>query len=502
MFKNKNHKNPLESSNVEAYYAKNTSQLSGNTVNEDKDNALSSYQEKSLSQKAQEDNMNGGSIPQPRLLGLLPIFVFLILFIGSGLLFKDFYNTPAIAAFVCALAVAFFQNPRRKFGEKIESAARSMGESNVMIMCLVFVLAGAFTGAIKSAGGVESTVNVALTFLPTEIVLPGLFLIACFISLSMGTSVGTIAALAPIAVGIATKTGLEGALCMGAIVGGAMFGDNLSMISDTTIAATRTQGCAMDDKFKENIKIALPAAFIAFIIFAVIGFGSSYSVNEPLEYNIWQVIPYVAVLVFALFGINVFIVLIGGTILSIIVGIATGTVAPDMIFIAIGSGLDGKGGIMNMYDITVISIICAGIIGLVRDNGGIAWILNMIKKITYGKRGAQFGIAALASLVDISTANNTVAIVIAGPIVKNISATYGISARRSASLLDIFTSVCQGIIPYGAQILYACAGAAAAGMIISPFAIIPFLFYPFILAGLAILYIIIFGGKTSQPKNH
>ena len=389
---------------------------------------------------------------EPRLSGLLPVGVFLLLFTGSGIVLQDFYSIPAIVAFVCALAVAFIQNPKRSFDEKLESVARSMGDSNVMIMCLVFVLAGAFTGSIQSAGGVESTVNFALSILPTGIVLPGLFLIACFISISMGTSVGTIAALAPIACGVA-------------------------------------------DKFKENFKIALPAAIITFIVFLVLGLGSDYQIEGTLEYNLWQVLPYVAVLVAALAGVNVFLVLIGGTVLSIIVGVALGAIAPDQIFIAIGTGLEGNGGIMNMYDITVISIVCAGIIGLVRDNGGIEWILQKISGFVRGKRGAQFGIAGLASLVDISTANNTVAIVVAGPIVKQISEDYGISARRAASLVDIFTSVWQGIIPYGAQILYASAGAAAVGMAISPFAIVPFLFYPYLLALCSLIFIGIRGNS-------
>ncbi len=432
---------------------------------------------------------------EPHLSGLLPVGVFLVLFIGSGIVLNDFYSMPAIVAFLCALVVAFAQNPRRSFNEKLESVAASMGESNVMIMCLVFVLAGAFTGAVKSAGGVESTVNFALSILPTGIVLPGLFLIACFISISMGTSVGTIAALAPIAIGVADKTGLAGAICLGAIVGGAMFGDNLSMISDTTIAATRTQGCGMDEKFKENFKIALPAAIATFCIFLAFGLGSEYTLDSNMDYNLWQVLPYVAVLVAALAGVNVFVVLVGGTVLSIIVGLALGTIPPDMVFVAIGSGLDGGSGVMNMYDITVISIVCAGIIGLVRDNGGIEWILQKVSGLLHGKRGAQFGIAAISSLVDVSTANNTVAIVIAGPIVRQIAEEHDISPRRTASLIDIFTSVWQGIIPYGAQILYASAGAAAAGIAVAPLEIIPFLFYPYLLAVCAIGFIAIWGKK-------
>ena len=438
---------------------------------------------------------------EPRLSGLLPVGVFLVLFIGSGVILNDFYSMPAIVAFLCALAVAFAQNPRRSFDEKLESVAASMGESNVMIMCLVFVLAGAFTGAVKSAGGVESTVNFALSILPTGIVLPGLFLVACFISISMGTSVGTIAALAPIAIGVADKTGFAGALCLGAIVGGAMFGDNLSMISDTTIAATRTQGCDMDAKFKENFKIALPAALATFLIFLAVGLGSEYTLDGNLEYNLWQVLPYVAVLVAALAGVNVFVVLIGGTVLSIIVGLALGAIPPDMVFVAIGSGLDGKSGIMNMYDITVISIICAGIIGLVRDNGGIEWILRAVGGLARSKRGAQFSIAAISSLVDVSTANNTVAIVIAGPIVRRIAAEHDITPRRAASLIDIFTSVWQGIIPYGAQILYASAGAAAAGMAVTPLEILPYLFYPYLLAVCALGFIAIWGNKQERAEK-
>ncbi len=417
-----------------------------------------------------------------RLSGLLPVAVFLVLFIGSGVILNDFYAMPAVVAFLAALAVAFMQNPKRGFNEKLESVAQSMGQPNVMIMCLVFVLAGAFTGSVSAAGGVDSTVNFALSVLPSGIVLPGLFLIACFISLSMGTSVGTIAALAPIAIGIALKTGLSGPLCLGAIVGGAMFGDNLSVISDTTIAATRTQGCEMKDKFRENFKIALPAAILTFVVFTVIGLGSDYHIEGDLDYNLWQVLPYVAVLVAALAGVNVFVVLVGGTVLSCIVGVALGTIGPSAIASVIGSGPDGGGGIMNMYDITVISIICAGIIGLVKDNGGIDFILNAIRSRVKGQKGAQVGISLLTLIVDASTANNTVAIVMAGPIARDIADEYDISPKRTASLIDIFASVMQGIIPYGAQLLYASAGAAAAGMMVAPFEIIPFLFYPFLLA--------------------
>ena len=425
--------------------------------------------------------------------GLLPIGVFLVVFIGTGIFFGDFYAMPAIVAFLIALVVAFLQNPKRTFNEKLVSATRSMGDENVMVMCLVFVLAGGFSGAVKAAGGVDSTVNFGLSIMPPSVAVAGLFIIACFISTAMGTSVGTIAALTPIAVGVSDKTGIAGALCIGAVVSGAMFGDNLSMISDTTIAATRTQGCAMKDKFRENIKLVLPAAVITLILYVVQASGE-FHVEEDLSYNFLQVLPYLVVLVGALLGLNVFMVLVLGIVLSIGVGVGTGMIAPRDIFTVIFSGPDGRGGIANMYDITVISLIVAAIIGLVKENGGIEYILTAIKKRVRTARGAQIGIAALSSLVDISTANNTVAIVMAGPIAKDISEEYDIDPRRTASLLDIFTSVWQGLIPYGAQLLYASAGAVAGGLMLTPIDLLPYLYYP-ILMGISALLFIFFGGK-------
>lgn len=428
---------------------------------------------------------------------LLPIGVFLVVFIGSGILFQDFYAMPAIVGFLIALVVAFLQNPKRKFDEKLQSVTESMGDANVMIMCLVFVLAGGFSGAVQAAGGVDSTVNFGLSIMPPAVAVAGLFVIGCFISTAMGTSVGTIAALTPIAVGISEKTGMAGALCIGAVVSGAMFGDNLSVISDTTIAATRTQGCDMKDKFRENFKIVLPAAIITLVLFLVIASGSQYSVSDDLSYNVFKILPYLVVLVGALAGMNVFLVLVLGIILSVIVGVSTGSIAWNQIFTVIFQGPDGAGGIKNMYDITVISIVVAGIIGLVKANGGIDFILEGIKKHVHTNRGAQLGIALLSSLVDISTANNTIAIVMAGPIARDISQEYGISPRRTASLLDIYTSVWQGLIPYGAQLLYACAGAAAVGLTLTPLDLLPYLFYP-ILMGISGILFILFSGRPKK----
>ena len=412
-----------------------------------------------------------------RAIALLPILVFLVLFIGSGILMDDFYAMPTIVAFLIALAVAFFQNPSLKFNEKIAVCTKGIGDENVVTMCLIFLAAGAFSGAVGAAGGVASTVNLGLSLIPAQFAVVGLFLIGCFISVSMGTSVGTITALAPIAVGVSEATGFNMALCLAAVVSGAMFGDNLSMISDTTIAAVRTQGCEMSDKFKMNFKIVLPAAIVTAIIYFVSTLGAASEV-ELGEYNIIQVIPYLLVLGGALAGINVFVVLIAGTLASVAAGLITGTMTVATVFSAIGGGVTG------MYDITVISITVAAISALVKEFGGIDFVLNFIKSRTKTKKGAMLSIGALVLGVDLSTANNTIAIVLAGPIAKEISDEFGIDPRRSASLLDIFASVGQGLIPWGAQMLYA---AAAAG--ISTYALIPYAFYPILMLVCALGFI-------------
>ena len=411
---------------------------------------------------------------------LLPIFTFLIIFLGSGIITGDFYTMPAIVAFLIALAVAFLQNRNLKFNEKIAVIAKGVGDENIITMSLIFLCAGAFSGAVTAAGGVESTVNLGLSILPSSIAVVGLFIIGCFISVSMGTSMGTIAALAPIAVGISEKTGFSMAICIGAVVCGAMFGDNLSMISDTTIGAVKTQGCEMKDKFKENFFIVLPAAILTIIIFFIITMNGDFEMTEVLTYNIWKVVPYVLVLVGALIGINVFVVLIGGTVVSLIVGAATGAIAWDQMFVVVGDG------VMGMYDITVISIVVACIVSLVKENGGIQFVLNLIHKNIKSEKGAELGIAGLSLAVDACTANNTVAIVMAGPIAKEISDEFGVNPKRSASLLDIFSSVGQGLIPYGAQLLSA---ATLTGL--TPFDIMPYLYYPILMAVSAIMFILL-----------
>ena len=410
---------------------------------------------------------------------LLPIGIFLVIFLGSGVVTGDFYAMPAIVAFLIALLAAFLQHREIGFQEKIGIVSRGVGDENIITMCLIFLSAGAFSGAVTAAGGVESTVNLGLSVMPPHVAVAGLFVIGCFISVSMGTSMGTIAALAPIAAGISEKTGFAMSVCIAAVVCGAMFGDNLSMISDTTIAAVKTQGCEMKDKFRENFRIVLPAALVTVVLFWIVTRDGSYEMTGALPYNAWQVLPYVLVLVGALIGINVFVVLVTGTVTSLVIGVATGSLAVGEMFSAVGEGVTG------MYDITVISIVVAGIVSLVREYGGIQFILGLIRKSIRGKRGAEAGIAGLALLVDLCTANNTVAIVMAGPIAKEISDEFQVSPRRSASLLDIFTSVGQGLIPYGAQLLSA---ASLTGL--TTFEIIPHLYYPVLMAVSAVLFII------------
>lgn len=402
---------------------------------------------------------------------LLPIGVFLVIFLGAGIVFNDFYAMPAIVAFLIALFVAFLQNRKVNFQEKLKLIAGGLGEENIITMCLIFLCAGGFSGAVTAAGGAESTVNLGLSLIPPHFAVAGLFVIGCFISVSMGTSMGTISTLAPIAVGISNQTGFSMAVCIAAVVCGAMFGDNLSMISDTTIAAVKTQGCEMKDKFKANFLIVLPAAVASVVFFWFITRGVSYEMTGSLEYSLLEVLPYIVVLVGALIGINVFLVLIGGIVISLIVGVGTGNIVLSEMFTVVGDG------VTSMYDITVISIIVACIVSLVKANGGIQYILHLIRSRIRGRRGAQAGIALLALLVDMCTANNTVAIVMAGPIAKEISDEYGVDPRRSASLLDMFTSVGQGMIPYGAQLLSA---ATLTGL--TSFDIIPYLIYPVLMA--------------------
>ena len=423
---------------------------------------------------------------QPRLSGLLPVAILLALFLGVGIPFHEQVTLPAIVPFLAALGVAFLQCRRHAFPERLNVVARAMGQTDVMVMCLVFLLAGAFAGAAEAAGCVTSTVNFGLSVLPAWATVAGLFVIASFASTAMGTSVGTITAIAPIAVGIAEATGMGAPLCLGAVVCGAMFGDNLSIISDTTIAATRTQGCDMRTKFRENLRLVLPAALITVALFIVVAPGGGVPAGDH-PFSVPLLLPYLAVLVTALCGMNVVLVLALGTLLSLGVGIGMGELPAAEAFRAVGDG------VAKMYDITAISLVVAGVLGLVRENGGIDWLLQHVLRRVRGRRGAQAGIAALVSAVDVATANNTVAIVMAGPVVRDVAQRHGVNPARAASLIDIYASVWQGLLPYGAQLL-----AAAAAASVTPAALLPWLFYP-ILMGVTVPLVLLI--RTSLRRK-
>ena len=400
-------------------------------------------------------------------LALLPLGVFLVLFVGSGLITGDFYKMPSLVAFLIAGGLALLFNRKVSLEEKMNIFCKGAGDSNIILMVIIFLLAGAFSSVAKAMGGVDSTVNLSLSILPSNLLVTGLFIIGCFISVSMGTSVGTIAALAPIGLGISEKTGIPVALVMGAVVGGAMFGDNLSMISDTTIAAVRTQGCELKDKFKVNFLIVLPAAIITAILLTVVTSGYSTTLNDNYNYELIKVLPYLLVLVGALCGVNVFALLGSGIIFASIVGLLTNSFDIFGLIEAISGGISG------MYELSLLAITIGGVVSLIKFNGGIDYVLYFITSKINSKKGAEFGIAALVSVIDLCTANNTIAIVAAGPLAKDIADKYDIDKRKTASILDIFSSCWQGIIPYGAQLLTA-SGVAA----ISPVEIIPFLYYP------------------------
>ncbi|MDY3988198.1 MAG: Na+/H+ antiporter NhaC family protein [Massilioclostridium sp.] len=419
---------------------------------------------------------------------LLPIVVFLLLFVGSGILTGDFYTIPAVVGFLIALAVALCQNRTRSFQEKLTTACKGAGDETILTMVLIFILAGAFSGVVKAAGGVESTVNFGLSVIPPNLAVVGIFIVACFISLSMGTSMGTIASLAPIAAGVADKTGLPVALCIGAVVCGAMFGDNLSMISDTTIAAVKTQGCKMNDKFKQNFLIVLPAAVITALILAWRTSNVSYQITGDLHYNFLQIVPYLVVLIGALIGFNVFAVLTAGIVTSSIVGISLGSFTFGELFGKIGEGIE------SMYEIAVISLLVSGVVALVKHNGGIQYMIDLIKRHVKTRKGAELGMAGISAVVDVCTANNTVAIVMAGGIVKEIGDEFDVPPKRAASILDIFTSMVQGLIPYGAQLL-----TAASLVKITPFDIIPNLCYPILMGVSALLWILLAKRKEDAP---
>ena len=414
-----------------------------------------------------------------RVLALLPILVFLVIYIGIGIYYEyiypqegvqGFYVMSVVVAFMAALTAALFQNRSVSFDEKMRICASGMGDDNILIMIFIFLLAGAFSGVASASGCAADTANLLLSIVPGRLTVLGIFLIACIISMSMGTSCGTITVMGTLALSISRSAGLSLPLCFGALVGGSMFGDNLSFISDTTIAATKTQGCQMKDKFRENLMIALPAALITCGILMYFAWTGKAAEVGTYSYSLVRALPYFAILVAALAGINVFIVLGGGLALCTAIGLITGSIDIHNIFISMGSGVSG------MYETIVVTILATALSSLIKYNGGFDAIIAFIKKYFHGSKGGQLGIMFISILMDISTANNTVAIVVTAPIATDIRKEYHITPQRTASLMDISTCVAQGIIPYGAQLLIA---AGIAG--ISSIQIMPYLFYPYLL---------------------
>ncbi len=406
-----------------------------------------------------------------------PILVFLIFYLAVSIIIGDFYKMPIAVALLVASAWAVAIMRGTPLSKRVEVFSRDAGSSNVMYMVWIFILAGAFASLAKATGSVEATVNLALQWLPAEMLIPGLFFAACFISLSIGTSVGTVVALTPLAVQLATSESESVAFFVAVVIGGAFFGDNLSFISDTTIAATRTQGCRMNDKFKANLWIALPAAIGSLVLYAVLG---SHAPNtEALgESNSWLILPYLTIIVTALAGVNVTVVLAIGTIVAIALGLWLGY---DLItlFGFMGEGIDSVG------NLVIITLLAAGMLGLIKEAGGIQYILQVLTSRINGIRGAQCAIAFLVSIVNLCTANNTVAIITVGSLSRDISQRYGIDPRKSASILDSCSCIVQSIIPYGAQTLLATSLAG-----ISPVAPWPYLYYPWMLAIMVALSII------------
>ncbi|WP_179339592.1 Na+/H+ antiporter NhaC family protein [Winogradskyella ludwigii] len=379
---------------------------------------------------------------------LIPLLVFVITFLGIGIYKDDFYLLPAPIAVIVGIVVAFLIF-KQSINDKIAILLKGCGDSKILTMCLIYLLAGAFAAITKSTGSVDAIVNLGMDYIAIQYIYLGVFLIAAFLSISTGTSVGAIVTLAPIVVGFSGQGDISlGVLC-GALLGGSMFGDNLSIISDTTIAATQSLDCKMSDKFKENIKIALPAALITLVILTVQGLDLSSNVLEAgnYEYSVMKIVPYILVIFLSVVGVNVFVTLFFGIISAVILGVFDGD------FTIMESTRIAYTGFTNMTEIFLLSLLTGGLAALVERNGGIDYILNKIKVLIKSKRSAQFGIAALVSTINMAIANNTVSIIISGSIAKTINDEYGLTKRKTASILDIFACITQGILPYGAQVL-------------------------------------------------
>ena len=433
-----------------------------------------------------------------RAIALLPIAVFLVLYLGLGILFEyimkipmGFYNVPIVFAFLVAILVACLQNQKVSFEEKLGIMAQGLADKNIITILLIFLTAGVFVGVVGRSSA-ESVAYFMLSIIPTRFSVAVLFGVACFVSLAMGTSVGTITLLTPIAVAVSAASGFGLPLCVASVIGGSMFGDNLSFISDTTIAACNGQGCAMKDKFRENFWIALPAAVATLLLILILSFRTDISGSVTESYHLLQIVPYILVLVGGIIGVNVFVVLLIGIVSGAIIMLAAGHISPADLLANVGNGASG------MFETSMVAILVAALCALIREYGGFDALLAGIHKVFKGKKGGQLGMGLLVGAMDVATANNTVAIVMANPIAKEMAEEYGITPRKTASILDTFSAVSQGIIPYGAQMLVAISAAHELGYDLSAFQIMPKLFYPILLLFSSLIFIFLVPQKERR----
>lgn len=432
---------------------------------------------------------------------LLPIGVFLILYLGLGIIFEyvmripmGFYNIPIVIAFMAAILVACLQNRALKFDDKLEVMAQGLADKNIITMILIFLTAGAFVGVVGRSSA-ESVAYFMLSLIPARYAVAVLFVVACFVSTAMGTSVGTITLITPIAAAVSSASGFSLPLCVASVIGGAMFGDNLSFISDTTIAACNGQGCAMKDKFRENFGIALPAALATLVLILVLSLRTDLSGAVSQDYNLIQVIPYILVLIGGIAGINVFVVLLIGITSGAVIMLGTGQIAAVDLIGSMGSGASG------MFETSMVAILVSVMCALIREYGGFETMLSVIRKMFKGRKGGQLGMGLLVGVMDIATANNTVAIVMANPIAAEMAEEYEITPRKAASILDTFSCIFQGVIPYGAQMLVALSAANELGHELSAFDVIPNLFYPGLLLISSLLFIFVIPERRKVKEN-
>ncbi len=441
-------------------------------------------------------------------IALLPIGVFLLMYLGLGLTFEygmqipmGFYSVPIVGAFLVAICTACFQNRKTSFEEKLAIMGQGVGDKNIITMLLIFLAAGAFVGVVGRSSA-QSVAYFMLSVIPPQFAVVVLFVVSCFISTAMGTSVGTITLLTPIAVEVATAAAFDPALCIATVVGGSMFGDNLSLISDTTIAACNGQGCAMKDKFRGNFKIALPAAIVSLVIILLLT-AKDTPAQFAKEYDLLLMIPYILVLIGGIAGVNVFLVLLGGIFTGAVISLASGAIIPaaghtvfSQLLVNVGNNMAG------MFETCMVAVLVAALCALIRHGGGFDALLYCVRRVFKGKRGGQLGMGLMVAAMDVATANNTVAIVMANPIAKEMSEDYGVSPQRAACLLDTFSCIAQGVIPYGAQLLVAVTAASEMGCAVSAFDLIAKLYYPALLLVCSLIAIFVPVKKRSvSPKN-